>query len=47
MGKFKTLLIEVLYLHSLGYTVAEIAQRLQVGRSVVEYALEEYGEAVA
>lgn len=42
MGVFKNLVIDILELHERGRTVAEIAQTLQVGRSVVEYAIDIY-----
>ena len=43
MGQFKTLVTEIMELQSQGLSEAEIARVLQVGRSVVEYALEMYG----
>jgi orotate phosphoribosyltransferase-like protein len=43
MAKFKDLLISILELDERGVSVADIATRLQVGRSVVEYALAMYG----
>ena len=34
---------QILWMQSQGLTEAEIARALQIGRSVVEYALEVYG----
>ena len=44
MGQFKTLVTEIVEMQSLGMSETEIARVLQVGRSVVEYALEMYGD---
>ena len=43
MAAFKNLLIQILELSERGYTPAEISQLLQIGRSVVEDALEMHG----
>ena len=42
MAQFKRLVIEVLSLNDAGMTIAEIASRLQLGRSVVEYIIAIY-----
>lgn len=42
MSKFKDLIIDILEMHERGASVAEIATALQVGRSVVEYAIDTY-----
>ena len=44
MGQFKNLVIEILELQSQGLNEVEIARALQIGRSVVEYTLEMYGD---
>ena len=46
MGQFKTLMVQILQLNEEGYDVAQIATVLQVGRSVVEYTLDLYGNTV-
>ena len=46
MGQFKTLMMQILQLYDDGYDVAQIATVLQVGRSVVEYTLDLYGNTV-
>ena len=42
MSKFKDLIIDILEMYERGANVAEIATALQVGRSVVEYAIDTY-----
>ena len=42
MAQFKRLVVEVLSLNDAGLTIAEIARRLQCGRSVVEYIIAIY-----
>ena len=44
MSQFKRLLDRILEMETQGLTEAEIARVLQIGRSVVEYALEMYGD---
>ena len=46
MSKFKTLIIGILEMYERGADVAEIATALQVGRSVVEYAIDTYAEVL-
>ncbi len=46
MGQFKTLVMQILQLSDEGLDVAQIATVLQVGRSVVEYTLDLYGNTV-
>ena len=46
MSKFKDLIIDILEMSERGYTVAEIATTLQLGRSVVEYVIDTYGVAL-
>jgi len=43
MSKFKDLIIDILEMSDRGATVAEIATKLQLGRSVVEYVIDTYG----
>lgn len=43
MAQFKTLMMQILQLSEQGLEIAEISQVLQVGRSVVEYTLDQYG----
>jgi transposase-like protein len=44
MGQVKRKLVtQVQEMYEQGYSVAEIAQRYQIGRSVVEYVLEVHG----
>ena len=42
MAQFKRLVVEVLSLNDAGLTIAEIARRLQCGRSVIEYIIAIY-----
>lgn len=42
MAQFKRLVVEVLSLNDAGLTIAEIATRLQCGRSVIEYIIAIY-----
>ena len=42
MSKFKDLIIDILEMYERGRSVAEIATALQLGRSVVEYAIDTY-----
>jgi orotate phosphoribosyltransferase-like protein len=46
MSKFKDLIIDILEMHERGASVAEIATTLQLGRSVVEYAIDTYAEVL-
>ena len=47
MGQFKNLVILILEMSEAGKSPAEIASVLQIGRSVVEYALEVHGSVEA
>jgi orotate phosphoribosyltransferase-like protein len=46
MSKFKDLIITILEMYERGATVAEIATDLQIGRTVVEYTIDTYGEVL-
>ena len=46
MSKFKDLIIDILEMHERGADVVEIARALQLGRSVVEYVIDTYAEAL-
>lgn len=46
MSKFKALIIDILEMYERGVDVAEIATVLQCGRSVVEYVIDTYAEAL-
>ena len=47
MGQFKRLVDQIVEMQAQGLTEAEIARALQIGRSVVEYALEVHGSVEA
>lgn len=46
MSKFKILIIDILEMHEAGADVVEIARALQLGRTVVEYVIDTYGEVL-
>ena len=46
MSKFKDLIIDILEMHERGADVVEIARALQLGRTVVEYVIDTYGEVL-
>ena len=46
MSNFNSLMMQILQLYDDGYDVAQIATVLQVGRSVVEYTIDLYGNTV-
>ena len=46
MSNYKSLMMQILQLYDNGYDVAQIATVLQVGRSVVEYTIDLYGNTV-